>query len=317
MSDDSDAGIIFNCSENFHCSESIDSTGHHTNYVGECLNNQAGCVALFADNSLNIPLDYETLGLALHTSTNRYANPFFAGVFGILRNTHGRPVSTDDPEILSVPTDGHFFVLGCEITVYDFTYVWLNNFIIHGSLTLASDDAAILVRSVLTGEDDSAYSQFAYNVKVATVNSNTSKQVALSYTVNLERTLLAFASPLLVSTPTEQEHTRESLLVTRVPKVPLYTMVSLCLLFVLLGIAVTTMALINYTMPARTVQARLNVFGVITSRFGDPERNGAPVSALGDVFQEHIAHLESTRVGIERTGLGGLGYVSFRKDQGP
>lgn len=303
--------MSFRCSDNFWGSNYFKDDRLYTDYVSSCLYNQDGCVAFYADISLNATVYSFSSQYQSHpsnSSTKRYTNPFFAGVFGGCWPTSAETLLENDVEVVN--GFGSWIILNCEITMYELTYLWANNSIISANLTLASDDVAALVRTV----DEPAQVQFTDDIRLATLLSNTSDQVALNYASNLEKTLLAFSAGLWESGPAQQEQIRHSLLVTRVPKAPLFILVSLCILFVSLSIAIALVTLTE-SRSARSIQAWLNIFGVIASRFEDPERTELPVNALEDVFGERTGTLRSTRVGIGKTKRGGRSFVSFRGEE--
>ena len=96
------------------------------------------------------------------------------------------------------------------------------------------------------------------------------------------------------------------MLVTRVPKVPLFLLGSLCLLFVALSMVLTGTVIFERPTRYRDIQARLSVFGLAASRFETGA--GRRVSDMGDLFGEK--HVGSSRVGIMMTPDGGWDYFS-------
>lgn len=139
------------------------------------------------------------------------------------------------------------------------------------------------------------------------------EQVAAKYAQLLEKTLLAYSSPSWAPTP---EQIFRAAPATVVPKAPFFTLIGLCLLFVALGIALTTLALRAEPVSILNVQSRLNVFAVIASRFESAERIARHVGSLEDMFGERNGELETTRVGIVKTEQGGWNYVSSSEVEG-
>ncbi|KAL8991077.1 MAG: hypothetical protein Q9169_007953 [Polycauliona sp. 2 TL-2023] len=307
---DKTGGMSFNCSGNFNGYVSFFRAGNTEHYSHSCLNNQAGCAGFLSDRSLNVPFNKTSFDHTLNPATQRYANPFFAGVLGYFIVSDGSTGLHSDPEVS--PGVGKWFVLGCEITVYDFTYTFVNNTVAAKNLTLASDEVAAVVRQVITVRDASAYQQFAYNVQLSTFMSNTSGQIASSYARNLEKTLLAWSAASWESVRTEQEQIRQNMLVTRVPKVPLFALVGLCLVFVMLSIVVTIIALLDESGTTTEIQGRLNFFGLVESRLDGAEKDGiAMEGAEEDGSKKGIRGNEDMKVGIVKSERGGWDYVSF------
>ncbi|KAI4219511.1 MAG: hypothetical protein L6R36_008276 [Xanthoria steineri] len=302
-------GLDFNCSENFKGNVDFFRKGNQEYYSMPCVNNQAGCVGFFSDSSLNIPFNNTSFDHTLNAANQRQANPFFAGVLGYFIISDGTTGLQSDPEVS--PGVGKWFILGCEITIHEYTYIWINNTITSGTITPASDEVAAVVRQVITLNDPSAYQQFAYNVQLSTFMSNTSSQIAASYSQHLEKTLLAWSAASWEPTPTQQEQIRRNLLVTRVPKTPLFTLVTLCLLFVALSITITVIVLLDESGPTSECQSRLNVFGLVASRFDGAERRETSPGSQEDGSEEGEGRSDDTKIGIVKTRLGGWNYVAF------
>ena len=303
-------GVAFNCSENFKGNVDFLRRGNQESYSAPCVNNQAGCVGFFSDSSLNIPFNNTIVDHTLNAGTQLHANPFFAGVLGYFIISDGTTGLESDPEVSAGV--GKWFILGCEITIHEYTYVWINNTITSGSITPASDEVAAIVRQVITLNDPSAYQQFAYNVQLSTFMSNTSGQIATSYSQHLEKTLLAWSAASWEPTPTQQEQIRRNILVTRVPKTPLFTLVALCLLFVALSVTITVIVLLDESGPTSEIQSRLNLFGLVASRFDGAARHETSPESQEDGSEEGEGRSDdTTKIGIVKTRQGGWNYVSF------
>lgn len=297
----------FRCSDNFYGNFTVNSTDLQAQYSTSCLDNGSGCSAFFADRSLN-----ETVGPGVQHQhrgpdalTGRYANPFFAGIVG---NKEDKAGTLSDSSDLTAPSvGGEWFILACQITIYEHTYLWDNYSFEPVKLALASDEVAAVVRKALTLPIESAISQFALNVQNASTSSYTVDQIAAKYAPLLGKTLLAYSSPSWVPAP---EQVFRATSVTLVPGAPFFTLIGSCLLFVALGIALTTLALRTEPVPTLNVQARLNVFAVIASRFESVERTAGHLGSLEDMFEEHDGELGTRKVGIVKTAQGGWSYAS-------
>ena len=110
--------------------------------------------------------------------------------------------------------------------------------------------------------------------------------------------------------PNLQEQNRNKMLVTRVPKAPLVTLIALCLIYVLLGVAIRSWPQQDRRL-TREFQARVNVFGVVASHF----ESDAPVTKLENVFEERDANSRSTRIGVARSRMGGWIYTSSSEQE--
>ena len=205
-----------------------------------------------------------------------------------------------------------YFILSCEINIYNLTYSWVNNTVTSASLTLSDDNVAHITRSGFDGIGE--LDQWAYTIQLATVQSPTSEGIATHYAPNLEKIILAFSAGAWDPFTNTEEQIRQDLLVARVPKAPLFTLLVLCLLYILLGFAFTVVALASQPTHMRDVQARLSIYSIIASRFESAKRTEGPVHEIEDLFEERNGESPSTRVGIIRSRDGGWNYSSSHQE---
>jgi hypothetical protein len=104
---------------------------------------------------------------------------------------------------------------------------------------------------------------------------------------------------------------RTSFLVARVPAAPLFTLVIANLLFVLLGIILTAIAIRTSGGEVREVQARLSIAGLVADRF-EEQRGREGVEKMNDYFEEKVGN-DSMRVAIDRGNGGGYTYKVWPK----
>lgn len=315
------SSVTFNCSANFYANitalaEYEVASGPETyqyQYSRGCPNYYAGCVDFFTNDLFNGSIAHRSgSNPLLSSSTGHYANPFYAGIIGnAVIKSKSYEWLKNPPQVVDLTDTGEYwFVLGCETTAYNLTYSWVNNTIVSSNLTLASDDVADIIRTMVVSS--SVYPELAYSARLAVAQSTSIDQIVSNYAPSLEKMMLAFSANMWTPMSNIEEQSRQNMLVSRVPKAPLFTLVTLCLLFVLLGAVTAVIAMAGHTRSRQTreVQARLNVFGVIASRFESTDRTEAPVRQLEDVFEEREGRSRSTRVGLAKSGQGGYTYTS-------
>jgi len=324
----------YNCSPSFQGNSSSSYTPDPTNgdnnpgYPPGCQANPSGCVAFSADSSLmNItgPVDW-TLP-ATNRRTDRDTNPFYAGILGQFQgaigsrgSSHSLPLISD-PQIVEGAGGGYYgFILGCDLTVYNLTYSWVNDSIVSSELEPSNDDITQLMREGLQSTNangGAAFLQLSYSTILAYLQSNTSQQLADNYAPQLEKNMLALSGNIWKPLTNIEEQVRHNLLVARVPKAPLFILILLCLLFVVLGLVLFLIAIKSQNAEAREFQARLNAFGIIASRFESAEKANAPVSKIEDMFTERGGESSSTRIGMVRSSEGGWAYSSSFQETEP
>ena len=303
----------------------LEEQRQHEYHLGpSCTENSAPCLGFFVDNQLRNSFIRDTNTFQfphppLNVSTNRYANPWFAGAFGRAVFIYNSSEWIEgDPEIIRFDmrlwTDEYWFVFKCDVTAYSLTYALVNHTLVSANLTLADDDVASLLRNMV--QTGGGTPTLEYSSQLAVAQSSSIDEMATNFALQLDQLMLAFSANFWTPVPNLQEQTRNNMLVTRVPKAPLFTLIVLCLIFVLLGVAVTVLALTGQTPHTREVQARLNIFGVVASRFESDERNETLVTNLENVFEERDGNSRSTRIGVARSRKGGWIYSSSSEQEG-
>lgn len=139
----------FKCSDNLYGNFTVNSTDLQAQYPTPCSDNGSGCFALFADSLLNTTIGHgnQYQDHNPNALTGRYANPFFAGVVGYVE-AKGHTL-LDSPDLIMPPVGGEWFILRCQITIFDLTYLWANSSLASNSLAPASDEVAAVVRKAL------------------------------------------------------------------------------------------------------------------------------------------------------------------------
>lgn len=191
------------------------------------------------------------------------------------------------------------------------TYSWINSTITGIDLVPSVDDVAHITRERFDGKFEAA--QFSYSALSTLTQSNTPNDLAFMYSRSLEKLILALTANVWKPLGNQEEQLRRELLVSKVPKAPFFTLISLCLLFAFFCFVVFLFALKGLDGNARNVQARLNIFGVTASRFEDPRT--ARNEALEDLFEERKGEGRSARVGMIKEVGGGWSYVSSRAEE--
>lgn len=278
---------VFNCSDTFHGTMIKKDAPKGTVCSSE------GCMKLFTDASLN------------DTANMNTATPFYAGVIGNFSPTQVTLDSTltNDSQVI-VNTDQWLFILRCAVRVQDLTYSIVNGSMTAAELSPANDDVRAM--SSRFPRIDTVLVELGNMLQVATAVSNTSQEIADYYSTSLEALTLASTANFFKPSRCLKEQFRETVLVTRVPKVPLFLLGSLCLLFVVLSMTLTGTVMLERPTRYRGIQARLSVFGLAASRF--EAGAGRRVTDMQDLFGEK--RVGSSRVGVTTTPEGGWDYFS-------
>ncbi|KAG8530288.1 uncharacterized protein KY384_004790 [Bacidia gigantensis] len=211
-------------------------------------------------------------------------------------------------------------LMSCETELSD-----LNNTvqILHSSLMNSSAPQAFI--TAMTSSQLHGFENLHHSIEQIVANINTTElfpqpnvimgaslrnhslgvQLASGFAAAYDRTLLSLPTGLLLQRPALSVTRREVTLVTRVPKAPFFAVVLLDLLYAILGIALTVMALLVLglgqfkQMGVRDVQARLTLEGVLAEGF-ESSKGGESAKDVEGLFAER----RGESVGIRRIGLG-------------
>jgi hypothetical protein len=96
---------------------------------------------------------------------------------------------------------------------------------------------------------------------------------------------------------------RVTMIVARIPKAPLYTVVALGLLHALLGLVLTIVALSIRKDGVHETVLKMGIHGLVAERF-EQSRVSKPAEDFNELFEEWDGK-EGRRVGVEQAHLGG------------
>jgi hypothetical protein len=244
------------------------------------------------------------------TAQDRQTNPFYFGTWSdVITNSDTGPNSiAQDPNII-VPKDGGLaWVLRCSSTVYDLTYTYINSTFGVPSLRKSNETLAqIMATPFPMGFACSTLT----NLAIISAISDSADELANKWSTGFSTTAVAMAAGIMSPHRNLQEQSRTSMLVARVPKAPLFTLIVLNLIYATIGIALAIYAATNQPTEARNVQARLSVAGLAAACFEAEDRIRAPVENVEELFKERTeGRHSSSKVGFAQTEVGGWRYIS-------
>ncbi|KAK4954450.1 hypothetical protein LTR10_007881 [Elasticomyces elasticus] len=176
----------------------------------------------------------------------------------------------NDTEIFH-DTKSTYWILGCETTVYDVTYTWVNGSVHTFNATPASEDMGGLISAPFAfqlGQAVPALSNLASKAGI----QNTSIDLAESFAGGWSQAALAMSVGVLDPAPNAIEQVRNSTIaVARVPMIPLYLLLGFKAIYVVAVIALAIGAYC-FTHPGETevVKAQLSAKGLAAAHFDDP-----------------------------------------------
>ena len=138
--------------------------------------------------------------------------------------------------------------------------------------------------------------------------------IASGFAMAFDRTLVALPAGVLVPKPATNLLRRATTLVTRMPKAPLMAVVVTNLLYAVLGLGLTVMALVSLRLGqgVKDAQARLGSAAVVAQAFED-ERLGADAKGVEDLYEERRGK-GTGRVAIVKRRTGGRLYAAVQEE---
>jgi hypothetical protein len=192
----------------------------------------------------------------------------------------------NDTEIIEGGTSvGFGYILGCNNTVFDATYTWINGSF-QGFLSLTPTNATMAGNLNALQQQPGYVYETNPQTPLGTVNpeiaaaaylsgftSGNAQILADKFALSYSQTAMASNAAGIFSPRTnELEQQRSVILVTRLPLVPFYMLVGVSFLYILISIVVALVALYVSSHPYGTasVKQRLNVWGLVEHGFKLP-----------------------------------------------
>lgn len=197
---------------------------------------------------------------------------------------------------------GSGIVLFCKHTIWDANYTFLNNsWTIRGAVPSNTHVANITNIPLMLGS-----LQLYFDSRVDGVMTTRNEQeLADRYATVYSLASMAILAGNLETAPVRSAQIRHRILVTRVPKAPLFCLVALNLIYAGLGLGLTLDALraVRKNKNLIDVQARLGMAGLTAECFEGDDAVRQKVEACEDLFAEKRGRL-GVKIGLRRGGNG-------------
>jgi hypothetical protein len=154
----------------------------------------------------------------------------------------------------------------CNSSVYDVTYRSVNQTMIIESGSLSNEDVAQSINGPITLTPGPCGS-ISYAMMQSMIAAESGTDAAKRFGQSYGRLLLGFSMAALEKVPSLAEQTRTTIIATCVPKAAFWIMIALTVVYEILGIALTVVAVLagNFS----SVQAQLSVAGPAAASFED------------------------------------------------
>lgn len=243
-------------------------------------------------------------------------NPYYFGTWALVDTQGHLPgqsslggILQDDPEIVTPVHGGVAWVLSCATTVYEVAYSSINGTVQALSITPAN----ATLGGIIAAPTNEGFGQSDIEIAARISSfSTTSQELADKWAALYSQTALGLSAGVMSPRSNIQQQTRSIILVARVPKLPLFVLIGLNLLYSLVGILLALYAAC-FSSPSATrdIQARLTVAGLAAICFESRQQACGAVEHIRDLFTEKIDRGTSSRVGIKPAEEGGWSYTSL------
>lgn len=239
---------------------------------------------------------------------NGVDNPFFTA--GAAQNQLSRPIPDNlahDPDLATVADLLIAAVFFCNNTVFDAEYEVVqgrvSRFITEPSNVSVTNMFASGIIGTTFGSGNGIIA-----MGIAAPDVASAQDYADAFAESLSVMALASGAASVERAPIITGRKRDTLLVSQVPKAPLFLLFTLDFSFVVLGLILLLLALMT-SSEARAVQFRLSIAGIVANLL---EGRQARVKAdtVEQLFGEFHGTDENARVKVQRTSAGGFVFES-------
>lgn len=230
-------------------------------------------------------------------------NPFYYGVAVNSQFTANAVTNIrDDPEIQAL-SDSLNFLLFCTVTTYDIEYDFVQGNVTRMVPTVSNNSVS---NALTSGLQNTLYGKTSMQtaLQMVSIIAENSQDLANEFAIEYSKIALSIAAGSVVRTAPIVVQNRDSVLVAKVPKAPMFLLVAINLVFVIVGAFLGYTAL-RSSSEAHEAQARFSIAGLVANLFeGDVARN--PGYAVERLYGEYWdGGRTMSKVGIARTNSGG------------
>lgn len=129
-----------------------------------------------------------------------------------------------------------------------------------------------------------------------------------SYSIGASRTALAYIGGQSSSQPANRVQRRNTILVAKVSKASLWTLIAANLFYAIVGIVLTVFAIAASSRDTRQLQTRLSISGLVAEIFEKSHPMGDADNNEMDLFRENVG-LPTSRISVGTNEKGDLSYL--------
>ena len=293
-------------------------------------------IQFFNDAQLQSPIGFGNQSTDLFTTSNPIHFLAWSKGFPPVDTSSQTFAGMREGNYLQVDHAGdNIFILNCTSTVDHVVYAWSNNTILR-SMDQANTsfypqlapDAYGAIFSAPFAMNSALGHISLHNAAALAAYLTTPEAVARKFADEFSRAAVALTAGIMTPSTNMLEQTRNNTeLLTRVPKVPLYFLISLKAIYAIMSVTIALLAVfLSGPSEAQEVKARLTVDGLATGLFEQAKAQERAVEKMEDLYAEHSRAAEgksqegesggdegTKKVGMRQTSDGGWTWITGGK----
>lgn len=216
------------------------------------------------------------------------------------------------------PSGENVFILNCSSTIYNTIYTWVNGKILLQNQSLSPNAYGAIFSAPFATNSALGHLSLENAAALAAYKSNP-QDLSNQFADGFSRAAVALSVGVMNPVTNLLEQSRNNtVLLTRIPKIPLYFLIGVKGLYALTAIIFAGLAYLLVDLhEAQEVKARLTVDGLVTGLFEPSANQEQAVKKIEELYNEHRPKEiqvngekdKNTKVGMKQTEDGGWIWV--------
>jgi hypothetical protein len=207
----------------------------------------------------------------------------------------------------------------CSATIFKAIYTWVHGSVAEFNITLANGSLGAIMSAPFIDLDHAHPSQRAVASSIARL-SNSSADIVAATATAFSYTALAISTTSMERRTNLLEQSRSTLLLTRVPIIPFYILITLNALYVLCTMLLAVAAIIwTHLAESAEVKSQLTVEGLMAAVFKENKSKAnlqSSASLDGSADPDEAVEEEVAKIAILKTEQGGWSFATVTLNEG-
>lgn len=186
------------------------------------------------------------------------------------------------------PSGENFFILNCSTTIYNTMYTWVNGKILQRNQSIAPNTYGAIFSAPFATNSALGHLSLENAAALAAYKSNP-EDLGEQFANGFSRAAVALSAGVMEPVTNLLEQSRNNtVLLTRIAKIPLYFLIGVKALYALSALIFAALAYLTVNLhEAQEVKARLTVDGLVTGLFEPSANQEQAVKRIEELYDEH------------------------------